>query len=367
MAAEFKIELFHLFIQRGVSLLKTNGRFGYIVPTTILNNVYAENLRSWLLSHCCIDSISVAKGRVFADADVHTSVIILKAEPDLDKRQQYTILTTSDLSESFVLNPTTFAETRQNRFIGLSGLVWNILLNEDNADLIKRITGDLPSLKSVSSINRGLITGNKKKYFADSKVTGDHVEIIGGKNVCRYYTVSPSEFVLFDRPKTAGGCWDKSVHFAPHKIVVRQIGIKPTASIVMQPIAVTGNIFTVRSESLTEEKYLLGILNSRLVSFYWKIMFTDFKVSFPQVTIFSLSQLPIRPIDFDNPEDVAKHDKMVMLVERMLELNKKKAAEKNPGILQQLETQITATDNQIDQLVYKLYDLTDDEIALVEG
>ena len=61
------------------------------------------------------------------------------------------------------------------------------------------------------------------------------------------------------------------------------------------------------------------------------------------------------------------HNKMVMLVDRMLELNKKKVAEKNPGILQQLETQITATDRQIDQLVYKLYDLTDDEIALVEN
>ena len=65
--------------------------------------------------------------------------------------------------------------------------------------------------------------------------------------------------------------------------------------------------------------------------------------------------------------DIAMHSKMVMLVERMLELNKKKAAEKGPGIMQQLETQITATDNQIDQLVYKLCDLTEDEITLVEN
>lgn len=49
-------------------------------------------------------------------------------------------------------------------------------------------------------------------------------------------------------------------------------------------------------------------------------------------------------------------------------MNRKKTEEKNPGILKQLETQLTATDRQIDQLVYKLYDLTDDaEIALVEG
>ena len=45
--------------------------------------------------------------------------------------------------------------------------------------------------------------------------------------------------------------------------------------------------------------------------------------------------------------DVALHDKMVLLVERMLDLNKKKAAEKNPDILDQPETQISATDRQI--------------------
>jgi len=80
-----------------------------------------------------------------------------------------------------------------------------------------------------------------------------------------------------------------------------------------------------------------------------------------------IGEFPIRPIDFSNPADVAKHDKTVGLVERMLELNKKKAAENNPDILQQLETQLTATDRQIDRLVYELYDLTGDEIALVEA
>ncbi len=48
-------------------------------------------------------------------------------------------------------------------------------------------------------------------------------------------------------------------------------------------------------------------------------------------------------------------------------MNKKKAAEKNPNILDQLETQITATDRQIDRLTYQLYDLTPEEIAIVEG
>ena len=51
----------------------------------------------------------------------------------------------------------------------------------------------------------------------------------------------------------------------------------------------------------------------------------------------------------------------------MLDLNKKKAAEKNPNTLKQLETQITTIDNQIDRLVYELYGLSDEEVAIVEG
>ncbi len=48
-------------------------------------------------------------------------------------------------------------------------------------------------------------------------------------------------------------------------------------------------------------------------------------------------------------------------------LEAKKPAEHHPDIMQQLETQLTATDRQIDRLVYDLYELTEEEIALVEG
>ncbi len=51
---------------------------------------------------------------------------------------------------------------------------------------------------------------------------------------------------------------------------------------------------------------------------------------------------------------------------RMLDLNKRKAAEKNPNILQQLETRITTTDRQIDRLVYEPYGLTEAEAGIVD-
>jgi hypothetical protein len=367
VAADFKIEMFHLFLQRAVSLVRRGGFQSFIVPTTILNNVYAESLRKWLLDNCRIEQICVARGRVFADADVHTSVLVFRLETDNEKRNQNLVQSTAELSEQFAAKPRFTGQTKQETFSDLPGFVWNILVNERNKSLITRLTKKFTPLKKVSAINRGLITGDRAKYFADEKKTKDHVPIIAGSDVQRYFTRKPSEFVLFKRPKTSGGCWDKEVHFAPHKLVVRQICESPTASIVQTPLAVTGNIFTIRGASLENEMFLLGIINSRLTEFFWKTMFADFKDSFPQVTIFSLEQLPVCVLDASKPTDKARHDKMVSLVEQMLAAKPQLASAQSDKDKDFYENKCAALDLQIDALVYELYGLTPDEIKIVEN
>jgi hypothetical protein len=76
------------------------------------------------------------------------------------------------------------------------------------------------------------------------------------------------------------------------------------------------------------------------------------------------------PIDFTFLADLARHDRMVALVERTAEgvdLQKKLASEGAPHVKTVLQRQIEATDRQIDGLVYELYGLTAEEIAVVEG
>jgi hypothetical protein len=66
------------------------------------------------------------------------------------------------------------------------------------------------------------------------------------------------------------------------------------------------------------------------------------------------------------PADAARHDRMVALVEKMLNLNKRLAAAKAAHEKEVLAGMIDATDRQIDRLVYELYGLTEEEIAVVE-
>ena len=81
-----------------------------------------------------------------------------------------------------------------------------------------------------------------------------------------------------------------------------------------------------------------------------------------------MEKVPIRPIDFSDPADKARHDKMVALVDRMLGMNKKKHSGKlAPSELDRLQREIATTDREIDELVYELYAITDEERGIIEG
>ena len=81
----------------------------------------------------------------------------------------------------------------------------------------------------------------------------------------------------------------------------------------------------------------------------------------------SVSKLPIRRIDFELTRDCARHDRVVALVEKMITLTPQLRAATDEKQRRVLQHAVDATDHQIDELVYELYGLTPEEIALVEG
>ena len=80
-----------------------------------------------------------------------------------------------------------------------------------------------------------------------------------------------------------------------------------------------------------------------------------------------IKALPIRQIDFSKPADKSRHDKLVLLVDKLLGLMPNLRAATSEAKKATLQNAVTATDQQIDALVYDLYGLTPEEIQLVEG
>jgi hypothetical protein len=113
--------------------------------------------------------------------------------------------------------------------------------------------------------------------------------------------------------------------------------------------------------------YVLGLLNSQLLFNHLLGMGTLLRGGYVRFWTQYIEQLPIRTINFSDPADKARHDKMVTMVERMLDLNKRKAEAKDDSERERLQRVIDSTDRQIDALVYELYGLTPEEIAVVEN
>ena len=112
---------------------------------------------------------------------------------------------------------------------------------------------------------------------------------------------------------------------------------------------------------------VIAQLNSKLLTFYAQRISSRFQNGWFAYEPRYLARMPIRRIDFASPADAARHDQLVTLVEQMLDLHRRLADARTPADRALLDRAIAATDKEIDRLVYELYDLTTDEIALVEG
>jgi hypothetical protein len=111
--------------------------------------------------------------------------------------------------------------------------------------------------------------------------------------------------------------------------------------------------------------YLLGILNSKLGWFLISGYCTQIENRYQLISEF-FGRIPVYTIDFDKPDDKARHDRMVTLVTEMLDLHNHLSLAKTSQEKQIILQDIESTDRQIDSLVYGLYGLTADEIAVME-
>jgi len=148
-------------------------------------------------------------------------------------------------------------------------------------------------------------------------------------------------------------------------LLTRQIGRFPAFALDEVGYHCLNTIFmvTLREPRRIEAKYLLGILNSKLVRALWTGRFYDQRQTFPKIKGTYLKELPITYVSADR----AGHDKLVGLVDKMMALTPKLRDATSESERAALQNAVTTTDAQIDHVVYELYELTDEEIKIVEG
>lgn len=294
--ASYKIDLYHLFIEAGYKLLKDYGVLAYINPTTFLTNNYTQPLRDLLLNGTSILSIINIGDNVF-EASVNTGIEIVKKETNLKHFLQY--CTAGYENEKFKVN--VISRIPQIEYLNAEKHIIQPITSYKSFSLTKKIESKAKLLKDFATVNFGMQLRNRKVYENDvlvspspEKLTPYHRKCLTGKDILNYVTLWQNRYCYFNEEARCGGCWIESVHNAKNKILVRQVGATPVCGIDSEGLAVLNSAFMIVCKDL-DPYGVLGILNSKLIKFYWSQKFEDKRKTFPKIKGTYLELLPIVP------------------------------------------------------------------------
>jgi hypothetical protein len=219
----------------------------------------------------------------------------------------------------------------------------------------------------------GVHTGNcsKKLILPIEDAVHDAVPVLEGKEVSRYRCTRPKKALrLRYRAKEGEYFTIRAVEkYRDAEFVVRQTAAYPIVGPRRHTDYFRNSLLALYSpDNGTDVRYLVGLLNSRLLRYAYESAVRESRQkAFPQVKVKSLRALPIRWMDLAKELDREKHDRMVSLVQQMLDLHQHLDTSSAAPDRTMIRRRILATDRQIDALVYDIYDLTEEEIGKVEA
>jgi hypothetical protein len=366
---EGRIDLFELFIEKASQTTKIGGWFSLIVPAPLLTNQFSRKARTVLWRENVLESVVSFSFPVFADPTVHTCIFVAKRLSPQDASGNTRIYAGINAPEDIYLAPS-FSVPYEQLTYGDNEVI-NVFITPPIRRLLGRLKATTLQLGELCYMRQCIKTGDDSSYLMESSTSPGHLwkPALQGRGMNRYLICANNLWVKYGSWLARN--WQNTDFYERPKIGIRETGARLTATLDIEHRYFLSSLYSVYFKNKDQKeslKYLLGIINSNFASWLASIFaLSATKGAFTKFRTNQLAPLPIRPIDFDNPADVALHDKMVQLVERMLDLNRKNAEERNPETLRRLETDIALTDRQIDRLVYELYNLTPAEIAIVEG
>ena len=360
-SARYKIDTYQVFMERALNLTRAGGGFGFITPNSFLRNKHAVELRSLVLERTNVSSLRIFFYPVFDGASVDTCILIARRAEKPDARNTIEVVRSEspDKSSSISIPQQKWAaHPQKNFYLPGAGLTDAVL------DTIR--SRSFP-LGEIATAYFGIQTFDRTRYVTTKKQLKAHKPVVDGGHIRRCDLLAGTEFVDF-RPDSIKSGGNPAVYEA-ERIGVRQIGRTPIATLIPAGIYSLNTIYNIFFTKPTDLqlKFILGLFLSSTCRWFWLHQFYDQKETFPKVKKDSLLAIPVPRLNFSKPADKARHDKLVLLVDKLLGLMPRLRAATVPAEKATLQNAVTATDQQIDALVYELYGLTDDEIKLVEG
>ncbi len=312
--AKGQFDLFTIFIEKVFKLLTHNGLFSFIVPSLFLKGVQYEKLRIFLNNNSeLFDSKEYGDG-VFEQVKMPTCIFTLKKGQNLQK------------IDFFKKDLHFFSKIKTQQLGEISKITRGLEIGKDKLmekGEIKCITGgDIDSyrIKSFHYINKSIL----KEFSKNDNI------------------------------------------FVPKRLLVRETGKMFFSTVDNEGFITTRSIYNVIFNNKIKPEFYLGIINSNLFHYYFKLFIAPETNIFPKIRIIQLKQIPMPIIDLAINSDKLIYDKMVENVEKIIGFNKELPALKLQSQKDHILRKITYTVGEINKLVYQLYNISEEEIEVIE-
>jgi len=360
ISADFKINLYSLFVEKSIILGVTDSIISLIIPDSSLNLPAFFKLREFIIEKTSILNISFYDIDVFKNASVGKSIVIfLKNDCKKDSFIFRRFDTLLDFSENRIFLENVINDT-ERKFVYYHS-------NDIDATLYNKLKNIKTRLVNFCDIFDGINPGSEytKNRFI-SKIYKDvySKKIIDGKDFCKYSRINWSGFYIYynesfsnqirnelkkeNKPFNAR-IIKKSEFFYNTKIITRQTSDTIIATIDNNKYLVKNSIHStiIKKEYITKINinYVISILNSKLIDWYYKKESLESGRLFPQVKIQRLRNLPFLFRNSQKPFEI--------LVDKIF--SKKELGEDTKEL-----------EDKIDIMVYKLYELTFEEVIIVD-
>jgi hypothetical protein len=429
-------DIYILFVERALQLLKPGGILGFILPHKFFQSAYGKGLRKLIaVQKCLMEVVNFRDNQIFEGSSTYTCLLFLQKNGAKSFKYAEVSRLTDPAKQLQIVGEHEVYNDQDTQVSKLhlgavSSEPWHFRSGHQ-AGLLERLKEKGETLEGLTErIFQGLKTsaddvyildfiGHKKEtVIAYSKALEKEIELeseiakplIKGGQMRRYLIVEPEKVIVFpyraselipkkeyqDRyPK----CWE---YLLENKRTLEnredgkmkgdgwyRYGRNQALDVIRLPKIITPDLATSASYCYDAEgtyyftggtaggygiiprdhinpKYLLGLLNSRLVNWFLHQVSTTFRGGYFSYEARFVKQLPIHLIDFSNSAEKKWYDDLVVLVDVMLALHQ--CLQKAVGTeREQLQRQIEKTDREIDGLVYELYGITDAERIIVEG
>jgi hypothetical protein len=352
---DYQFDIYMTFFERSYDLLKDLSQLCFIVPNTWLLNLKTPNIRKLLFTSFNMHNVRAYNFPVFEEAVVDTIIVSAEKKKDITGAMTVQII---DRNGDLIENKFAKKELSENYqshvniylsdFASKIDFKFSTLLKLDNVAKITQ--GTKPFQKGKGKPKQDEKTMQEKPFVQSFKKDETFRPLLRGSLINKYVITWNDDYYISFGDWLAEPRYSAS-YDAPVKIIIRQTGSSLIATIDNQQFVVRDNLYTIISTNKEYSEYIiLACLNSKLLNWYYQnIVNNEVGEALAQVKRGHLATLPIPKINSSVFPTIES------LIKEVLNLKQ----DNNSADTESLES-------KIDLLVYQLYDLTEEEIKIIE-